>query len=311
MSIAADTRGIFPVSPTPFLQDGKVDFNSIEKLVEFYKKSGAKGITILGLLGEAAKLDINESMETIKYFMKNKENLDVIVGVSSPGFAGVKFLAEAAMNMGASGVMVGPPPIIRTNEQIIEYFTSVAKFLGDDIPIIIQDYPLVNQVVFTPEVLKEIINRNPSCAAIKHEDWPGMDKLRILKKFMADGNMRKIPVFVGNGGLFVDMEYAVGVDGAMTGYPFPEMLVDTLGLIEKGKRHEAQDIYDLHLPYLRYEAQPRVGLAIRKYVLRLRGVVAYETQRKPMVSLSEGTKADVDYLLKRLVDKSGIQLKAI
>jgi 4-hydroxy-tetrahydrodipicolinate synthase len=51
---------------------------------------------------------------------------------------------------------------------------------------------------------------------------------------------------------------------------------------------------------VRYEQQLGVGLAVRKYVLRRRGVIASEAQRKPGTSLSATAKAEVDYLLARV-----------
>jgi 4-hydroxy-tetrahydrodipicolinate synthase len=51
---------------------------------------------------------------------------------------------------------------------------------------------------------------------------------------------------------------------------------------------------------MRYEQQPGVGLAVRKYLLHKRGVIASQTQRKPASALSASARAEVDYLLCRL-----------
>ncbi len=72
-----------------------------------------------------------------------------------------------------------------------------------------------------------------------------------------------------------------GADGAMTGYAFPEMLIDVVRLSKEGKRDAAHDLFDAHLPLIRYEQQPGAGLAVRKYVLQKRGVIASSAQRKP------------------------------
>ncbi len=68
--------------------------------------------------------------------------------------------------------------------------------------------------------------------------------------------MRPISILTGNGGLFLDFEMERGADGAMTGYAFPEMLVDVVRLQKAGRRDEAHDVFDAHLPLLRYEQQP-------------------------------------------------------
>ena len=72
-----------------------------------------------------------------------------------------------------------------------------------------------------------------------------------------------------------------GVDGAMTGYAFPEMLIDVVRLSREGRREEAHDLFDAHLPLVRYEQQQGVGLAMRKYVMMRRGILASDAQRKP------------------------------
>ncbi len=78
------------------------------------------------------------------------------------------------------------------------------------------------------------------------------------------------------------------------------MLVNVAKLSKAGKRDEAHDLFDAHLPLVRYEQQQGVGLAVRKYVLMKRGVLASDAQRKPKGTLTETAKAEVDFLLSRL-----------
>jgi 4-hydroxy-tetrahydrodipicolinate synthase len=93
---------------------------------------------------------------------------------------------------------------------------------------------------------------------------------------------------------------ARGADGANTGYAFPEMLVDVVRSVRAGERDAAHDIFDAHLPLVRYEQQPGIGLAVRKYVLMRRGVLASDAQRRPGAALGATARAEVDYLLARL-----------
>ena len=121
-------------------------------------------------------------------------------------------------------------------------------------------------------MIRRIVSENPSCVMLKHEDWPGLEKITTLRGFERDGSMRHIAILTGNGGLFLDFEMERGADGANTGYAFPEMLVDVVRLSAAGQRDAAHDLFDAHLPYLRYEQQQGpLGLAVRKYVLKRRG----------------------------------------
>jgi len=138
---------------------------------------------------------------------------------------------------------------------------------------------------------------------LKHEDWPGLEKISAVRGFQKDGSMRPISILCGNGGLFLDFEMERGADGAMTGYAFPDMLVDVVNLQRNGKRDEAHDLFDAHLPLVRYEQQQGVGLATRKYVLQRRGAIASDAQRKPGSSLTAAAKAEIDYLLSRLAKR--------
>ena len=288
-------RGVFPIAPTPFLPDGRVDFASLEKLVDHYAAIGASGCTILGILGEAPKLDSAESLDIVKACVR-RAPMPFIVGVSAPGFAAMRALARGAMEAGAAGVMIAPPSHLRTDDSIVGYYALAVEAIGADAPFVIQDYPLTLSVVMTPGVIARIVNDNPSCVMLKHEDWPGLEKISALRGLQREGRMRPISILTGNGGLFLDFETERGADGAMTGYAFPEMLIDVLSL----PRDEAHDLFDAHLPLLRYEQQPGVGLAVRKYVLMKRGLLAHDSQRKPAASMSATARAEVDYLLGRL-----------
>jgi 4-hydroxy-tetrahydrodipicolinate synthase len=138
---------------------------------------------------------------------------------------------------------------------------------------------------------------------LKHEDWPGLEKISKLRGFQKVGEMRDISILCGNGGLFLDFELERGADGAMTGYAFPDMLIDVVTLQQRGEREAAHDLFDAHLPLMRYEQQQGVGLAVRKYVLQKRGAIASDAQRKPGSSLTAAARAEVDYLLGRLARK--------
>ena len=164
----------------------------------------------------------------------------------------------------------------------------------------LQDYPLTLTVVFTPAVIRKIVMDSPSCVMLKHEDWPGLEKISTLRSFQKDGSLRPLSILVGNGGLFLDFEMERGADGAMTGYAFPELLIDVVKLSKAGKRDAAHDLFDAHLPLIRYEQQPGAGLAVRKYVLQKRGIISSSAQRKPGATITATAKAEVDYLLSRV-----------
>ena len=300
MRLDHTASGVFAIAPTPFDREGRIDAASVDRMVAFYQGCGVDGLTILGLMGEAQKLESAEALALARQVLGRAGAMPVLVGVSAPGFAAMRALAHGAMDAGAAGVMIAPPPTLRSDAQIVGYYRQAIGAIGSDIPVVIQDYPLVFQVVMTPEVIRTIVQELPSCVMLKHEDWPGLDKISALRDFQAAGSMRPLSILCGNGGLFLDFEMERGADGAMTGYAFPDMLVDVVRLAASGARSEAHDLFDAHLPLLRYEQQPGVGLAVRKYVLQRRGAIAFDGQRAPAVALSAKAQGEVDFLLQRL-----------
>ena len=249
---------------------------------------------------EAPKLDAAESIELVRRVVRRAGHTPVVVGVTSPGFAPMRTLARSAMEAGAAGVMIAPPASLRTDDQVVSYFSQAREAIGEDVPFAVQDYPLGFSVVMTPRVLSRIVADNPSCLMLKIEDWPSLEKIAALRALQADGSMRRVSILTGNGGIFVDFELERGADGAMTGYAFPDMLSELVSLSAAGERDRAHDLFDAHLPLMRYEQQPGVGLAVRKYLLRRRGVIACEAQRKPASTLSATARAEIEYLLGRL-----------
>ena len=100
--------------------------------------------------------------------------------------------------------------------------------------------------------------------------------------------------------MFLPEEMRRGADGAMTGFAYPEMMADIVKAHNAGQQDRAQDLFDAYVPMARYEQQPGLGLAVRKYTLAKRGAIATPTLRKPGPKLSAADKADIDYMTGRL-----------
>ena len=295
--------GVYVIAVTPFQDDGRIDTASARRMVDFYRECGVDGLTILGMMGEAPKLDTDEAIEFSRVVINQCGNLPLIVGVTAPGFAAMRTLARSVMDAGAAGVMIAPPGTVRTDDQIVNYFAQAVEAIGADVPFVIQDFPQASGVLIAPPVIRRIVEAHASCVMLKHEDWPGLEKITAVRRLIEEGAMRRIAILAGNGGVFLDFEMERGVDGAMTGYAFPDMLVDVVQWQKSGERDRAHDLFDAHLPLMRYELQPGIGLAVRKHVLKLRGAIASDAQRAPATALSPIARSEVQYLLRRLATR--------
>ncbi|MEM9046969.1 MAG: dihydrodipicolinate synthase family protein [Pseudomonadota bacterium] len=288
--------GVFTIAVTPFLPDGALDLESIDRMVDFYAEQGATGLTILGMMGEAGKLSAEESLTVVRRVV-GRTDLPVVVGASAPGLAQIKSLSEAAMAAGAVGVMVAPPWTLKTDAQIVSYFQNVSETLGP-IPWVLQDFPLATNVVVPVEAILKIVETCPTCVMLKHEDWPGLEKISALRR-ASDAGARRISILCGNAGQFLPEEMSRGADGAMTGFAYPEMMAGIIRLYNAGEYNQMRDLFDAYLPMIRYEAQPGMGLAIRKHILAHRGAIAHATVRNPGGALSVDAKAEIYDLIAR------------
>lgn len=299
--LTESAKGVYVIAATPFADDGSIDLVSTDRMVDFYLSCGVEGMTILGMMGEATKLSEEESRTVTRRILSRVAGrVPVVVGVSNPGFLPLEQFTRFAMGEGASGVMVAPISTLRTGEQIVGYFKNLCNILGSEVPVVLQDYPLATNVHFSVPAIEEIIDACPQVVVLKHEDCPGLSKLTRLKQSFANGERRRVSILVGNGGLYLPQELARGADGAMTGFAYPEMLVEVCNLFARGETEAGENLFDLYLPLLRYEAQPGFGLALRKEILRRRGVIASSFVRAPGPKLTREDHKELDWLIGRL-----------
>ena len=302
--LSEKTKGVYIIAATPFLDNGSIDLESVDRLIDFYIEKGIDGITILGIMGEAAKLTDDEAVTLMKRILKRvNEKLPVIVGVSNASTDKLVSLSKSAMDLGAAGVMVAPFSAHKTDEAIFNYFSTIANALGSDIPMVYQDYPLTTNADVSVNCLLRIIKEIKQVVMLKHEEWPGLNKLSILRGKSEALGLRRISILSGNGGLFLPQELDRGADGPMTGFSFPEMLVQVYAMHTSGNIDGAEDLFDAYLPLIRHEQQLGYGLAIRKEILRRRGAISSAKTRAPGPTLNAHDHKELDRLLDRLDNK--------
>lgn len=297
--LTSDARGVYLIAATPFQENGALDLPGLDRLLDWYLERGVDGLTILGQLGEAPKLTAEETVAVVRRVLARvAQRVPVVVGVSSPGYASLIELARRATGEGAAGVMVAPPGTLKGDEAVFGYCREVGARLAD-IGWVLQDFPLSGGPPMSATLIRRIAETCPNMVVLKHEDWPGLDKITALRRQEAEG-ARRLSILCGHGGILLPHELMRGADGAMTGFSYPEMLVEVGALLRAGREEEALDRYDLYLPLVRYEQQPGLGLAVRKHVLWRRGALASPALRAPAPTLTPETRAEVDRLLDRL-----------
>ena len=300
--IDATARGVYPISITPFLDNGEVDLSGMDRVTDFFLSTGVPGVTLLGVLGEANKLSNDESMAIIHRVIRRINGaMRVIVGTSHLGFDNLRAYAGAAMDAGASGLMVAPAAGLKTEEQVLGYFEGLIGRIGTDVPLVLQDFPQNTGVFVSADTINRLLKRHRSIKIVKHEEAAAMRKVGKLRAQEAAGERDRVSILVGNSGIHLPQELHRGVDGANTGVAFPEMLVEVCNRFFAGNAESAEDLYDIFLPIVRHEQPLGFGLAVRKEIFRHRGLIQCARLRAPGASLDADDQAELTRLLNRLV----------
>lgn len=292
----SDIIGIFNILATPFKEDYSLDVESLRRLVRFQMSLGVQGLTILGVLGEAAKLTVPERKQVMDTVMETVNGqIPVVVGTSHPELETCIQLSREAQAAGAAGVMIAPPPMPgATDDDLVNYYAKIAESCGD-LAIVAQDYPKVNDIIMSPDMLAQLADTVDTVRQLKLEDPPLMQKVTAIRQ-----RTDKLTIFGGLGGMFLLEELARGTDGTMTGFAFSEILVAIYEAYSSGERERATLIFDKYLPLIRYENQPEINLPIRKELLRRRGAIDCSTPREPFKPLDEGTHTEIEWMLQRV-----------
>lgn len=289
-------HGVCTIALTPFTDEGEVDLDGVDSLASHYLSAGVHGITVLGIMGEAHKLNDRErSAVAERYIAAAEGRVPAIVGCSAPATRLAVERAREAEGLGAAAVMVAPPNNQKNLDLVYEYFREVSEAVS--VPVVVQDEPVNTGVVMPAKFLARLINELPNCRYLKLEEAPTTIKISSLLPLIQE----EVDIFGGLGGMYLYEELSRGASGIMTGFAYPEILVETYRLFASGARREAQRYFFEHLPLIRFEAQLGVGgVGIRKEVFALRSVISSSHVRKPAPELDEPTLAELEDLVSLL-----------
>jgi len=284
-------RGTWFVVPTPFREDGSLDEESQRRLLDAAITWGVDGLTVLGVTSEAAELTEEERDRVLRTVAEEVgDRVPVVVGCSAPDPDRIVARATAAADAGAAAAMVSAPPGFSDPEGLPGIYGAVLDRGG--LPIVVQDEPAATGVRMDLEILLRCLDAAGS-ATVKLEDPPTPPKIGRLLSARPG-----LDVFGGLGGVMALSELRRGACGTMTGFAFPEILSAVRRGTEAGEHEAAARIFDRYLPLIQFEAQPLIGLGIRKEILRRRGVIATAVTRRP-ADVEAGTLADLDDVLRR------------
>ena len=287
-------EGVIPILATPFRDDESLDPESWARLLEFMVGLGVDGVTILGVLGESNRLSDHEREALIRQAVSVVNGrLPIIAGTSYTGTRAALHLARMAQDLGADAVMITPArEPVPNDDRIVEMYQQVADGLA--IPIVLQDHPASSDVHMSVPLMLRLLRSNPAIQCVKEEAVPTAPKIRLLREGL-DG--KRVPILTGLGALYAPFDLEAGSDGFNTGFAFPEVLMSMVAAARAGDSSGVHDLYSRFAALIVFEQQP--GVAIRKELLRRRGLLASSRVRHPGAIITPAAAKQLDTLLER------------
>ena len=287
MSEPLTLDGVFSVLPTAFRSDGALDLDGTAALVRATVDAGVSGLTVLGVMGEAAELSEDERHHVVACVGATTA-LPIVVGVSGGSARIVSNRARAAARSGVSGIMVSP-------SRTLGLADAVTAAAAGGLPIIVQDFPAGSGVAITAPELIAVVADQPLVVGVKAEAPPTSGLIETLHAAHP-----RLGLVGGLGGLFLIDELRAGATGVMTGFAMPERLVAVVRTYATDPDAAARAWTKL-LPLMRLEAFQPFSLAARKEVWRLRGVIASSYCRRPGAGLDDRARDDIRRALSAVV----------
>lgn len=284
---AADWRGVFPAVTTKFTSAGELDYEAMADHLEFQLEAGVHGVIILGSLGEASTLNLDEKQDLMSFFKDRVAGRVPLVScIAESATRDACQLAAAGASIGLDGYMVLPPMRYPSDRrETLNYFQAVSE--ASDRPIMLYNNPVAYGTDLLPEDFVELAE-NPRFQAIKESsaDTRRMPAIRRLTG-------ARYALFCGVDDLALEC-FAVGAVGWVAGLvvAFPKETVRLYELMVAGKWTEARALYDWFLPLLHLDIGPKFIQQI-KLVEALVGVGS-ERVRAPRMTLAGAERAHVE-----------------
>jgi 2-keto-3-deoxy-L-arabinonate dehydratase len=291
-------RGIFPVVPTTFDEQGALDLESQKCCVDFMIDAGSDGLCILANFSEQFVLSDEEREVLTRTVLEHvKGRVPVIVTTTHYSTRVCAERSRRAQDMGAAMLMVMPPYHGATfrvpEEQIFAFYARLSDAVG--IPIMVQDAPASGTVLSAP-FLARMAREIEHLAYFKIETAGAAAKLRELIRL--GGDAVEGP-WDGEEAITLMPDLDAGATGSMTGGGYPDGLRPILVAHREGRREEAFARYQQWLPLINYENR-QAGLLACKALMKEGGVIACEAPRHPLPALHPDTRAGLIETARRL-----------
>jgi 2-keto-3-deoxy-L-arabinonate dehydratase len=274
-------EGIFPIAITPFDEHYEIDERSQLALINYLIDCGVHGLAIFGNASEGYALSESEKARLMPLIIREvRGRVPVFVSTGHTGTHVAVQISKAAEDAGADGLMILPPYFLKPSaEDLFGYYKAISDAVS--IPIMIQDAPLLTGVNIGAAQMARMAKECANVKLTKVEAPPTAMKVTEVKQACGDS----LVIFGGLNGHFFLEELQRGARGTMPGSDLMPMFVKVWNLYEAGNRQEARAEFNRHLPLIRFELQPGLGVSAMKHNLKAAGIINHVTVRPPTRSL--------------------------
>ncbi len=291
-------RGIFPVVPTTFHENGTLDLASQKRCLDFMIDSGVDGLCILANFSEQFLVSDEERETLTRTCLEHVAGrVPVIVTTTHTATRICAERSRRAQDMGAAMVMVMPPyhgATFRFGEpQIQSFFQGVSDAIA--IPIMIQDAPAAGTPL-PPAFLAKMAREIEQVSYFKMETAGAANKLRDL---IALGGEAIEGPWDGEEAITLLADLEAGATGAMTGGGFADGIRPIIEAHRAGDKDKAFAEYQRWLPLINHENR-QAGFLAAKALMKAGGVIACDAPRAPWPAMRPETRAELIDIARRL-----------
>ena len=286
-------QGVIPILVTPFQDDGKDDVAGMLRLVDHLDAHGGLGgFGVFGNAGEGYTLLPSEKRALLDAIVRHLDGrAPVIAGVGATGTEAAVAVCKEAEGLGVAGLMVLPPYYLRPDaDGLMFFYSAISDAVG--IPIMVQDAPLLSQVVMPPGLLARMAREIEHVDYAKIEAPPTAPKITSTLEAAGD----RLALLGGLNGQFMIEEWQRGSRGIMPGSDLISVFCSIWSALENGDLDSAWSAFQRALPLIRYELQPGLGVSAMKHNLVHAGVLESAMVRHPTRSLDESGLSELEAL---------------
>ncbi len=291
-------RGVFPVVPTIFDADGRLDMDGQKRCIDFMIDAGSNGLCILANFSEQFVLTDDERDRIMIAALEHVAGrVPVIVTTTHFSTAVCAERSRRAQDAGAAVVMIMPPyhgATFRVPEaSIFDFYRDVSAAIS--IPIMVQDAPVAGTPL-SVALLARMASEIEHVGYFKIEVPQAASKLRAL---IEQGGAAIEGPWDGEEAITLMADLDAGATGAMTGGGFPDGIRKIVDPYMAGDRETAMRAFERWLPLINYENR-QSGLATAKILMKEGGVIAHDTLRKPLPEIHPAIRAGAIEIARRL-----------